>query len=441
MNEGKKMNVFDLVSIGVGSVIGAGIFSMLGTGIYFSGRSVVIALLLGMFLVFLEYIRPFVLAAVFDLPGGTYDQSALTMPPVLIGAGALTTIIGNFGISVSGIAIAGYLAQLIPALAPYQTIVAFLLMTGFFAISIGGNKLLAQFQNVMAICMYIALALFIIFGIINRDPAAAASAPFMPQGVTGLLMGTAMMSFACNGATNLPNFSKDAHDAKRTIPRALILSTVVSGILYALLGFAATSALPYGEIAGQNLGFIAQRIMPNGVYLFFVVGGAIFALATSILGGVGALKWPILAAAKDGWLPTVFQKTTKKGYPWVVMLLMYLIAVIPILGGFSLDSIVSLILVPAAISSIAGNFIVWNLPQKFPKAWADNSLHMSVGFYHFLLIVSTIAAVLLTIFTLTTQSLPMILANLGMTAFLFIFAAVRYRSGKVHLAARDIYSE
>ena len=37
MNEGKKMNVFDLVSIGVGSVIGAGIFSMLGTGIYFSG--------------------------------------------------------------------------------------------------------------------------------------------------------------------------------------------------------------------------------------------------------------------------------------------------------------------------------------------------------------------------------------------------------------------
>ncbi len=121
MNEGKKMNVFDLVSIDVGSVIGAGIFSMLGTGIYFSGRSVVIALLLGMFLVFLEYIRPFILAAVFDLPGGTYDQSALTMPPVLIGAGALTTIIGNFGISVSGIAIAGYLAQLIPALAPYHT--------------------------------------------------------------------------------------------------------------------------------------------------------------------------------------------------------------------------------------------------------------------------------------------------------------------------------
>ena len=35
----------------------------------------------------------------------------------------------------------------------------------------------------------------------------------------------------------------------------------------------------------------------------------------------------------------------------------------------------------------------------------------------------------------------MILANLGMTAFLFIFAAVRYRSGKVHLATRDIYSE
>lgn len=441
MKESKKMTVFDLVSIGVGSVIGAGIFSMLGVGIYFSGRSVILALILGMFLVFIEYIRPFILSAVFELPGGGYDQSALTLPPVLIGSGALITVVSNMGVSVSGLAIASYIAQLVPALDPYQRVLAFLIMTGFFAISIGGNKFLAKFQNVMAICMYAALALFIVFGFINRDPSAAASAPFMPQGVTGLLMGTAMMSFACNGATILPNFTKDAANPKKTIPLALFLSTVVGAVIYALLGFAATSALPYGEIAGQNLGFIAQRIMPKGIYIFFVVGGAIFALATTILGGIGGLKWPILASANDGWLPDVFRKTTKSGYPWVIMLMMYLIAAVPIVGGFSLDSIVTLILVPAAISSIAGNFICWNLPQKFPKAWAENSLHLSVGMYHFLLILSTIAAVILTIFTLATQSLPMILANVAMTAFLFIYAALRYRSGKVHLAARDIYSE
>lgn len=34
----KKINLFDLTSIGVGTVIGAGVFSMLGYGIAYTGR-------------------------------------------------------------------------------------------------------------------------------------------------------------------------------------------------------------------------------------------------------------------------------------------------------------------------------------------------------------------------------------------------------------------
>lgn len=441
MKESKKLNLFDLASIGVGCVIGGGIFSMLGIGISFAGRSVVLAMILAMFLVFMEYIRVFILSATFELPGGTYDQSALTMPPVLIGTTALYTIISNMGTSVSGLAVSGYIVQLIPALAPYQRLLSLIILTAFFAISIGGSKFLAKFQNVMAVCMYVALALFVVFGIINRDPAAASSAPFMPQGVTGLLMGTAMMSFTCSGAVFLPSYTKDTANPRKFIPLAMFLTTVVGAVIYALLGFAATSALPYGEVAGQNMGFISQQIMPHGIYLFFIVGGAIFALSTSILGGIGAMKWPMLSSAQDGWLPKVFAKTTKTDYPWVIMLTMYLITVLPVIFGFSLDNIVSLIMVPGAVTTIAGNIVVWNLPQKFPKAWAENSLHLSVGAYHVLMVLSTIAAVILSVFTMATQSLPMNLANLGMTAFLFIYAALRYRSGKVHLAARDIYSE
>ena len=66
---------------------------------------------------------------------------------------------------------------------------------------------------------------------------------------------------------------------------------------------------------------------------------------------------------------------------------------------------------------------------------------MSEGMYHFFLILSTVAAIILTVFTLTTQTMGGILANLGMAAFLYIFGYLRYKSGKVHLAARDVYSE
>lgn len=49
----KKLNLFDLTSLGVGTIIGAGIFSMLGYGIAYTGRGIVVTLFLSMLLVVL----------------------------------------------------------------------------------------------------------------------------------------------------------------------------------------------------------------------------------------------------------------------------------------------------------------------------------------------------------------------------------------------------
>ena len=50
----KKLNLFDLISIGVGCIVGSGIFALLGVGIAFTGRGIVIALFLAMFLCVLQ---------------------------------------------------------------------------------------------------------------------------------------------------------------------------------------------------------------------------------------------------------------------------------------------------------------------------------------------------------------------------------------------------
>lgn len=94
-----------------------------------------------------------------------------------------------------------------------------------------GSKFLARVQNLMVIFMYAALALLVIYGIIRYAREAVSSAPFLPGGVEGLLSAT-----------------------------ALILSSVIAGLLYALIGFAATSVLPFHEIAGQNLGYYAYAL-------------------------------------------------------------------------------------------------------------------------------------------------------------------------------------
>ena len=65
----KKMNLFDLISVGVGSIIGAGIFAMLSTGVSLTGRSIGIAVIFSMVLMCLQYVRSMFTASMFKLDG------------------------------------------------------------------------------------------------------------------------------------------------------------------------------------------------------------------------------------------------------------------------------------------------------------------------------------------------------------------------------------
>ena len=437
MKETDKIGLAGLVSIGIGSVIGAGIFSMMGTAIGFTGRSVVVALVLASFMVFGQNFRPYVLSGMFALDGGRYEQSALTVPPLISGATAVNFLMQNLSRSVMAIGIAQYLATIIPILNDHIALVAFVVMTLAFAASLFGNSFIAKIQIVIVVCMYLSLGLFAVFGILNRDPSAYAGEPYLYNGPTGLLAATVSISYACQGASNIIDVTKDAKDPKKLVPKAIVLTTFAVAVLYAILGYAASCSSSYAEIADQSLGVVARQVMPTGLFLFFVIGGAIGALATTLLGCIAAMPWPIYASARDGWLPKVFTKTTKKGYPWVVMLAMYLIAIIPIIGGFSLSTIVSYLLVPGSIIGIACNVVNFRIPEQFPEAWEGRTIKMSAGAYRFWLAVSSVLNVVVALISLSTLDLFNLCCNLAMTALLFLWAWIRIKTNKVNLASKS----
>lgn len=126
----------------------------------------------------------------------------------------------------------------------------------------------------------------------------------------------------------------------------------------------------------------AEAILPRALYIFFVVGGGIGAIASSALGGLGMFRYPLLQVASDGWLPSVFKKTDKNGYPYVIYLLFYVISIIPILTGRSLDAIVSQVMIPTMLINIYMNLTCLVLPKKYPEQWAQRSIKMPLWFYN-----------------------------------------------------------
>ena len=144
------------------------------------------------------------------------------------------------------------------------------------------------------------------------------------------------------------------------------------------MAYVASGVLSYDEVAGANISVTAEAIFPEGLYLFFVIGGGVCAIASSLIGGIGMYRYPLIKIAEDGWLPKVFKKTTKSGYPYLTYLAFYIISVFPILTGMGLDSIVSLVMIPTMLMNIYMNLACIILPKKYQKQWEKRSIKVPV---------------------------------------------------------------
>lgn len=158
--------------------------------------------------------------------------------------------------------------------------------------------------------------------------------------------------------------------------------TLLLAVVYGTMGIVAGGVLPYAETAGQNISVTAEAILPRALYIFFVVGGGIGAIASSALGGLGMFRYPLLQVANDGWLPSVFKKIDKNGYPYAIYLLFYVISIFPIVTGRSLDAIVSQVMIPTMLINIYMNLACLTLPKKYPEQWAQRSIKMPLWFYN-----------------------------------------------------------
>ena len=418
MNE-KKMSFMDLVFMGMGGCIGAGIFSMLGVGIGYSGRMVWLAFIIAMIFKMSQQVRMVIMSSMFSLSGGMYSQQALILTPMLTGVSALTTVVSAFSFSVFGISLASYTATLIPALANFQTPLACAYLALFFILGTTGSDLFSKVQNFLGISKIVTLGMFIVFGLVyinkNNTAAVYSAEPAMPLGIGSFVMAIALMSFTCDGISNIINMASVAENPKKNIPKAWIVASIACGTIYALLGFVGSRLGAYQSVAYANL--------------FFIIGGAMASLSTALLGGVTGYAPLIQGIAQDGWLPKALMDKKK------VMFVMWVGAILPVIGGFTLDNIVAMIMVPGMVLGVIVNLRAMKLPEQYPTEWANTGLNISAGMYRFMMWVSIVASLLTGVFSLMSLTMPLIIGTVAATAFIFWYSNYCIKSGKVNITS------
>ena len=197
-------------------------------------------------------------------------------------------------------------------------------------------------SNVGAVAGWIALAILIPFGLYSGLKFGSAT-PITPHSLVpgaGLkdLIFVSTIAFAFAGVENASTMGEEIVDARRTVPRAVIVSAVVIAALYIVGTLSILLALPPDQISGlqglvQAMQAIARR---SGVPWLVPIVAAL--VVVNVLGAVAGwfaatARLPFVAGV-DRFLPEVFGKLHPRWQtPHVALLVQAALAAVFIVLG------------------------------------------------------------------------------------------------------------
>lgn len=433
--QSKRLGVAELACYGIGNCIGSGIFVSMGTGIAYTGCSIPLALIAACVVVLFAYAYKTLMAGMFVLPGGMYSQSALLQPPILVGFTALATLFSGLTYAMYAVSIVEYATVVFPGIADYRQIVAAVIITLFFLSTLLGSNFMGKLNSLMVVVLLLSLLTYVVAGIpqVNWASMCPTNMDYFCGGCTGFIMAVACMSFACQGATLPIAMTAESENPKRNLPIAILVASAVVAVIYSLIGTVSVGVLPVDEVAGKNLGVVAEEIFPHSIFVIFILGGACLAIATSLYSAIASVRYPLLATIEDGWLPAWLGARTRNGYPWLMMLLLYAVAIIPIYIDLGLQELISFMVIPTMALNLINNILMIPLVRKYPKAWQNGFFRMPMWAFYLTIILAILSDFVIVAALLTSLSAGDQYFILITVALLFVYSGWRLHRGKVNL--------
>ncbi len=280
----RRLNVFDLTLITIGSIIGSGIFR---NPAVVANRAHLPGLAIGAWVVggLLALIGAFVFAELAERRpqnGGIYAYLRDAYHPVVafVFGWTLLLIADTGGTAAAAVLFSGYLTPL-TGMSFDPRIVAVVTLAILVAINCLGVRQGGTWQNTLVILKVAAIAGLIVAGLFAH-PGAVASATLPGFDSTGTLLGAfglAMLPvlFAYNGFQGATYITGETVNPERTIPRGLILGVFAVIAIYVLVnigclrvlgpaGLAATK-VPASDVMQALVGPIGARLIAIAIAL------------------------------------------------------------------------------------------------------------------------------------------------------------------------------
>ena len=373
----RSLNFYDVFALALGQIIGSGIMVLVGIGIEFTAYAIPFAFVLSAMLSIVKQIPIAFMGSAMPATGGLYVYCKRVLGPRLAFFYLAVLLITHILIALFALGVAEYAAALVPGL--NIRFVAAGILVVFFCVNLVGVKPAAILQKFMIVFLLIGLSFLIYFGVFEVDYSQfSGREALLPNGWYGFGLACVVLSFSTGGAQYVSELGGEMENPERDLPRAMIYSTLVAAVFFALVSIVAVGVLPVDQTAGKPLSEVARAILPPTVYVLFIVGAGLFALATSINSTFSWATKSVLIACDDGWLPKGIAVVNMRfNTPHVLLTFLLVLGAAPILMGWELRYIIMLGGGLVFIYDLIPLIAAFRLSDKLPEVFARAQMRLS----------------------------------------------------------------
>jgi basic amino acid/polyamine antiporter, APA family len=300
----RELGVFGATMMGLGSIIGTGVFVSIGIAAGIAGPAVVVAIALASVVATCNALSSAQLAANHPVSGGTYEYGYRYLNPTLgFAAGWMFLCAKTASAATAALGFSGYLLIATSHDSTWLVAVAVGTVVALTSVVLSGIRLSNRVNIGIVSVTLLSLIAFIVAGT-PQVTAARLTMNFQPA---SFLHATALMFVAFTGYGRIATLGEEVLEPHRTIPRAIIITLVISALLYigvAIVGVGAAGVESFETAATENaapLEIVSRRFdLPvHGM----VAIGAMTAMLGVLLNLLLGLSRVLLAMGRRGDMP------------------------------------------------------------------------------------------------------------------------------------------
>ena len=314
-----------LVLYGTGITVGAGIYVLIGAVAAEAGDYAAWSFLLAAFVMAFTVASYIELSTRYPVSAGeaAYVRAAFQSRAFATMTGLLTVGIAVVSSAAVAVGSAGYIRQFVAL--PEGLIVGVLILA-LGAVAAWGILESVILASIFTLIEVGGLMVIIVAAVQADVPIVAALSNVPPLEIgtlSGIAAGSLLAFFAFIGFEDLANVVEEAKEPRRDIPRAMVLTLVISTVLYVVIAAVAVSAVSTERLAASSapLSLVFREIV--GANPATISAIAIIATLNTILAQMTMAARVIYGLARERDLPAILAKVdARTGTPLVATALL-----------------------------------------------------------------------------------------------------------------------